>query len=149
MSGSFNALTPDLAKELLNFLYGTASRQSVLLLGPPGIGKSALVRETAEEISQKKGCILLDYNSRHLARIDLNEVYEHPERHFVFVDLRLTETEPVDLMGRPVTVRVGDLPQFVYQPPQWASLLSVVPGNLFLDEITNVHRPDVLAAAYK
>ncbi|MBE0466311.1 MAG: hypothetical protein IBX71_03700, partial [Candidatus Desulforudis sp.] len=30
-----------------------------------------------------------------------------------------------------------------------AVLLAEVPGILFLDELTNVHRPDVLAAAYK
>ncbi|RJX20749.1 MAG: AAA family ATPase [Ammonifex sp.] len=149
MSASYNALVPDAAKELLCFLYGTSGRQSVLLLGPPGVGKSALVRETAAEIAHDAGRTLFEYNNRHLTGIDLNDVYTYPERYFIFVDLRLTETEPVDLMGRPVTVRVGDIPQLVYQPAQWAALLSVVPGILFLDEITNVHRPDVLAAAYK
>ncbi|MEW6173407.1 MAG: ATP-binding protein [Bacillota bacterium] len=149
MSSECCALTPNAAKKLMTFLYNTDGRQSVLLLGPPGIGKSALVRETAMEIAHSKGRVFLEYNNRHFDAINLNEVYQHPERYFAFIDLRLTETEPVDLMGRPAPVKVGNLTQLVYQPPQWAVLLSSVSGCLFLDEITNVYRPDVVAASYK
>ncbi|MEW6182290.1 MAG: AAA family ATPase [Bacillota bacterium] len=144
-----STLTPDAVKELLKFLYHSKGRQSVLLLGPPGIGKSALVREAAMEVALKTGRIFLEYNDRNLDAATLEEVYRRPERYFALVDLRLTETEPVDLMGRPVPVKVANLPQLVYQPPQWAVLLSVVSGFLFLDEITNVYRPDVVAASYK
>ncbi|RLI76087.1 hypothetical protein DRP04_12930, partial [Archaeoglobales archaeon] len=36
-----------------------------------------------------------------------------------------------------------------YKPLRWARVLSMAPGILFLDELTNVQRMDVLAAAYK
>lgn len=147
MSNTGRGLTPRAAKDLLTFLYSTAARQSVLLLGPPGIGKSVVVREAAEEIARARGQKFLSFAQ--LDDNDLAEIYAHPDRHFVFVDLRLTETEPVDLMGRPVTVAVAGRKQMAYQPPQWATLLAVTGGILFLDELTNVHRPDVLAAAYK
>lgn len=144
-----DALTPEAVKELLLFLYRTDARRSALLLGPPGIGKSALVREAAEEIADMLGRRLVEYKRQHLDGIEPADVYARPDRYFMFVDLRLTETEPVDLLGRPVTVTVAGRKQLVYHPPQWVVFLSEVPGILFLDELTNVQRPDVLAAAYK
>lgn len=144
-----DALTPEAAKDLLSFLHRTEARRSVLLLGPPGIGKSVLVREVAQEMAGMLGRRLVEYKRQHLNGIDLTDVYAHPEDYFVFIDLRLTETEPVDLMGRPVTASIGGHKQLVYQPPQWAVLLQELPGILFLDELTNIQRPDVTAAAYK
>ncbi len=143
------SLTPYAAKELLTFINSTPAKRSVLLLGPPGIGKSVLVKEAAAEIAGASGRILVEYKRQRLDGIRLEEVYNQPDKYFVFVDLRLTETEPVDLMGRPITISVAGRKQLVYHPPQWAVLLNEVPGILFLDELTNVQRPDVLAAAYK
>ncbi|MGQ9755948.1 MAG: ATP-binding protein [Desulfotomaculales bacterium] len=147
MNNTGRSLTPEAAKTLLSFLYTTEARRSVLLLGPPGIGKSVLVREVAEETARAAGKKFFAYEQSDGE--DVAGIYARPDRHFVFVDLRLTETEPVDLLGRPVTVSIAGRKQVVYQPPQWVALLAVAPGILFLDELTNVYRPDVLAAAYK
>ncbi|MEW5762692.1 MAG: AAA family ATPase [Bacillota bacterium] len=147
MNDAVQGLTPRAAGELLSFLYATEARRSVLLLGPPGIGKSVLVRETAAAIARDRGLEFIYYTQLDGER--LANIHARPARYFVFVDLRLTETEPVDLMGRPATGAAGGHRHMVYQPPQWAALLAVAPGILFLDELTNVHRPDVLAAAYK
>ncbi|MBU4532300.1 MAG: ATP-binding protein [Firmicutes bacterium] len=146
---AYGALTPYAVKELASFIHGTGAKRSILLLGPPGIGKSVLVREIAQEIARDQGRVFLEYKRQHIAGIDLEQVFANPERYFVYVDLRLTEAEPVDLMGRPVTVTIRDRKQIVYHPPQWAVLLAELPGVLFLDELTNIQRPDVLAAAYK
>jgi hypothetical protein len=43
------------------FLYATEARRSVLLLGPPGIGKSVLVRETAAAIARDRGLEFIYY----------------------------------------------------------------------------------------
>lgn len=148
-TGAQGALTPYAVKKLASFVNRTDGKRSLLLLGPPGIGKSVLVREIAEETARESGRILVEYKRQHLTGIDLEDVFAHPDRYFVYVDLRLTEAEPVDLMGRPVTATVRGRKQIVYHPPQWAVLLSELPGILFLDELTNIQRPDVLAAAYK
>jgi len=142
-------LKPSAAKRLLYFINHTDAKRSTLLLGPPGIGKSILVREVAEETARAAGLTFLEYRRQNLRTADLEEIFAHPDRYFVFVDLRLTETEPVDLLGRPATISIRERRQLVYHPPQWAVLLAEVPGILFLDELTNVQRPDVLAAAYK
>jgi MoxR-like ATPase len=146
---AYGALTPYAVKELASFIHRTDAKRSILLLGPPGIGKSVLVREIASEIARDQGRIFLEYKRQHLVGINLEKVFADPDRYFVYVDLRLTEAEPVDLMGRPVTVTIRERKQIVYHPPQWAVLLAELPGMLFLDELTNIQRPDVLAAAYK
>ncbi|MFP3190083.1 MAG: hypothetical protein RXR31_01925, partial [Thermoproteota archaeon] len=84
------------------------------------------------------------------------DVYRNPNKFFLFYDLRLTELEPQDLMGLP---RITGLyissteskSITTYAPPSWAMLLSIpgIDGILFLDEITNVQRQDVISAAYK
>lgn len=149
MTDRSSALKPLAAKRLLSFINRTDAKRSTLLLGPPGIGKSILVRELAEETARAAGRSFLEYRRQNLRTADLEEIFAYPERYFVFIDLRLTETEPVDLLGRPATISIRDRRQLVYHPPQWAVLLAEVPGILFLDELTNVQRPDVLAAAYK
>jgi len=63
----------------------------------------------------------------------------------VFVDFRLTETEPSDLIGipRPENGHV------TYKPLKWAVVLSKASGILFLDELNMVQRPDVEAITFK
>jgi hypothetical protein len=65
----------------------------------------------------------------------------------VFFDLRLSECEPTDFLGVP-----RDIDHFiVYKPLRWVRVFSYEQsaGLIFLDEITNVRREDVLAQAYK
>jgi hypothetical protein len=68
-----------------------------------------------------------------------------PDKYFVYVDLRLTECEPSDLIGIPRDVDSS----VQYKPLMWARCLSRSAGVLFLDELTNLQRPDVISACYK
>jgi MoxR-like ATPase len=92
--------------------------------GPPGIGKSAIVRQVAEARGWTEA------NRR-------------------FVDVRLSQMEPVDLRGLPVPDPVAR--KTVWLPPAWLPFEgSDWPdeGALFLDEASSA-APSVQAAAYQ
>jgi len=126
-------------KSLITKVYLT-SRASMLILGPPGAGKSSAVFQSAEVLAGLLGRKLVVYSD------DVaHSILSDPGRHFVVVDLRLTEVEASDLIGVPRT----DGDYVLYKPLLWARVMSKVPGIVFLDEITNVQDDTVLAAAYK
>lgn len=112
---------------------------TVLLLGPPGIGKSTGVLEASMEYAEIKGYHFYEYDDTEAERILKDD------KAYVHLDLRLTEVEPSDLIGIPRDVDGA----VAYKPLLWAKVLSKRPGVLFLDEITNVQRLDVISASYK
>jgi len=115
-------------------------RYSVLLIGPPGIGKSFSVKRFAQLLAKKKGKIFIDYDD------DIaDEVLKEPQKFFVFHDLRLVEIEPSDLIGIPE--KEENYTKF--NPLKWARIQSLTEGVLLLDELTNVTRPDVISVSYK
>ncbi|MEM2233745.1 MAG: AAA family ATPase [Nitrososphaerota archaeon] len=118
--------------------------QSVLLIGPPGVGKSRAVREFAEAEAAALGREFVDYDDDDETYI---RVTKDPEKYYVFLDLRLSECEPTDFLGVP-----RDVDHYiVYKPLRWVHVFSLqkVAGTFFLDELTNVRREDILAQAYK
>lgn len=115
---------------------------TTLFLGPPGIGKSEVVIEYAKKMAEKLKLrfVDLDEAGSSLALEELKEV-------LAFKDLRLTDVADVsDLVGYP-QVRNGFAE---YVPWRWIYCLAkAAAGVLFLDELTNVQRQDIIAAAYK
>ena len=124
---------------------------AVLFLGPPGIGKSEIVRQYAEREAKEMNRAFVDFHDLRREGDLITEMIKEPTRYYLFVDFRLTETVPEDLLGIPHKIELNGSVVFDYSPPLWAKLLSLegIAGMLFLDEITNVQRDDVYAAAYK
>jgi DNA polymerase III delta prime subunit len=130
--------------ELPEYLELIPPTQAVLLLGPPGCGKSTAVREFAEKEAERLGREFVEYDDDDEVFIKITKA---PERFYVFLDIRLSETEPTDFLGVP-----RDIDHFiVYKPLRWVQAFSYknTAGLIFLDEVTNVRREDVLAQAYK
>lgn len=137
------------AANLPFLLYLIPRKTSVLLLGPPGVGKSEAVQTYArvDAMAMDGGRDFVDYSSLIKDKNRLEEVIKNPSKYYVFVDLRLSEMMPEDLIGIPYR-KDG---YYDYSPPLWAYILSLpdIAGTLFLDELTNVRNDDLLAAAYK
>ncbi|MEM4430416.1 MAG: hypothetical protein QXM08_04570 [Thermofilaceae archaeon] len=179
-----NAITPGSVKYVVQHFYDRLWKSypdsfSLLLLGPPGVGKSTAVREAAEEIAAQLGKRFADITSREERERVFRELDDclvesgdlefcvGKLNYFLFMDMRLTETEPTDLVGYPHRITrerrgeesTGRSPQdwiaselferMSFSPPDWAKLFRLFPGILFLDELTNVQREDVIAIAYK
>ncbi|MEM1866067.1 MAG: hypothetical protein QXD57_07555 [Ignisphaera sp.] len=162
--------TPNGVKALIKHYYSVLANSSypsfpsLILIGPPGVGKSTAVKEAAAELAKLLGKKFIDITkkeNRHkiLKLIDncLNKPNEQDERmcldslgYFVFLDLRLTEVEPSDLIGIPYRVGADlETSKMEYSPPTWAVIFHYFPGILFLDELSNINRPDVMSVAYK
>jgi len=159
-----NTLSPRELAPLLIRLYNTQNKYSILLIGSHGVGKSTIVRDVAMQLAKSEGKTFVEISrlTTRSAKTDTKaqildtDVYNHPEKYFLFYDLRLTELEPQDLMGLPRIDRnpvpaVGIGSVSTYAPPLWAIILSIpnIEGILFLDEITNIQRMDLISAAYK
>lgn len=120
-------------------------KESFLLIGDPGLGKSSIFKQIARRISEEKGKDFVEF-------FDLNEnerdiLIQNPEKYFVYVDLRLAEMDRSDVVGIPVK---SDKPYTVYSPPSWAYALTRpgADGFLFLDEF-NQGSKEVKDAAFK
>jgi len=152
----------NVAKEIVKELYLIGNRQSILWLGQPGIGKSEAIQQIARELADEtnkeyveikfryKGGKLLNFASVYEKAI---EILQDPDSYFVYMDVRLTEFDPVDLTGVPrdFEIEVGNLKAklFDYQPFIWQLIASACAGVLNLDEITNIQRIDMRPVTYK
>jgi hypothetical protein len=133
-------LTIEKAKTTIKDLYSHKSRDSILLLGNYGTGKTEGVAQCFMDIADSRGKTFIRYTDKILPTLKLN-----PDKYFVFVDFALTQCEPSDLTGIP---RDED-GYIMYKPLGWAVALSICSGCLFLDELSNVQRLDVQSIMLK
>jgi len=102
----------------------------ILLIGPPGVGKSSLVFEMAKEITEELG--LPHYKGKDDFITPIN-----------IIDLRLSQILPEDLKGLPKFASAEDKVKWIL--PEFLPRKGM--GILFLDEL-NLAPPAVQKAAY-
>jgi hypothetical protein len=117
-----------------------AGKKSLLLVGEPGIGKTTAVQEASKRIAQEQNKRFILYEEDFA-----EQVIKSPNDFFVLVDLNPNHLEPADLTGIPQNIdnRIS------YIPLSWSKVISKASGILFMDELTNVQRPDVMSATFR
>ncbi|NPA69523.1 MAG: ATP-binding protein [Crenarchaeota archaeon] len=138
--------TPSQARELimktyLHFIERQLEPPTFILIGPPGIGKSESVMELGRELAEKLNKEFIVYDDKLF-----DKIMSEPDRYFVYIDIRLSLHDPGELTGIP---REAGRNAIMFKPLTWGLVLSEAAGILFLDELTNVQREDLLAAAYR
>ena len=114
-----------------------------LLLGMPGIGKTAVIREYAERHAKALGRRFIDV--RETSINELRKVYENPEEYYVYMRLIAPHVFPEDVsiprLYSEYVVHLAPLPISVFGRRG-------IQGLLFVDELTIVERKDQLALYY-
>lgn len=132
------------AAQLINAL---PFAQSTLLLGPPGIGKTALAREIGNKIAAEIGGICVEGEDFDTVYAAMQKKPKAEQQTIVIVEVRdLCSHLPEDLLGLPF--REGGVT--VYAPPVWLARLGKpgVHGVLVLDDIAAAS-PAIQTAAFK
>ena len=117
----------------------------LLAYGTFGVGKSAVTRQTAIEIAERKGKKFVDWNS--ITKEEKDEVAKNPKEYFILIDIRLSEFDSSDIKGLP---DFKDDNSIIWKIPFWARVLThpESDGLLFFDEI-NLATPLVISSTYK
>ncbi len=104
----------------------------LLAYGTFGVGKSAVTKQTAIEIAEKKGKKFVDWNTAQLEQKD--EIAQNPQDYFILMDIRLSEYDSSDIKGLPDFK--GDGETIMWKTPFWAKVVTHPnsDGLLFFDE---------------
>jgi len=142
----------DRAKEIVKTRYLLSNRQSILWLGAPGIGKSAGVRQIAQELANEvqKSFVHFEFRWKGENFYSHVQVYEkaakvlkQPEKYFTLIEMRPLRIEPADITGIPKDFVIEEMALFDYKPFTWQLVASACAGIFFIDEFTNTQRLDV------
>lgn len=134
-------------KELAELIKEYYDKKVALLIrGRFGIGKTAVTYQVGKDISKEKNREFAVWNK--LTAEEKAKLFEHPEKYFVFIDIRLSEYDCSDIKGLPVFK--DDKKSIEFKVPYWALLLEKEnsDGILFFDEI-NLAPPLVMSSCYK
>lgn len=117
----------------------------LIVLGSYGLGKSSIIKEVGQEISEKKNKVFMEWIKT--TQEEKEEIIKNPEKYFVLMDFRLAEVDSSDLRGLP---NFKDEKSITWLPPYWTKLLEnpKSDGILFFDEM-NLAMPIVLSSVYK
>ena len=120
-------------------------KESFLLIGDPGVGKSSIFKQVGKRVSDQKNKEFVEWFD--LGEEERDNIIADPSQYFVYVDIRLADQSRDEIIGVPLRT---DKPYTVYSPPSWAKLFTTpgADGFLFLDEF-NQGLKEVKDAAFK
>jgi len=123
-----------------------AMKIPLFVSGGFGIGKSAVARQTAQEIAKSKDKEFLEWNK--LSNDDRLKVVKNPKDKFVLIDIRLSDREPTDIKGLPDIS--SDRGYCLWLVELWVKAINnpEFDGIVFFDEMNNAP-PSVLKSAYQ
>ena len=111
----------------------------MLLLGPPGIGKTSIIKQIAISESEKRNKIFVDLNEKFSA----DEILKNPDKYYVYYRI-IAPYFNSDIIEFPKIVD-GYVKLF---PVEVFEVLQKCEGILFVDEITNVQIPHIRTLFY-
>ena len=79
--------------DVKNLIKKVPKEHSIVLLGPPGVGKTTVIRQIARELAKERGLEFAEYPR------DKEMVKSNPEKVFVFYPIPLTTRDVVELTG--------------------------------------------------
>lgn len=135
---------PDDYKLFLRSAYN--ANTSLMVYGPPGIGKSDIVRQVAQEIATDQN---RQYREWALMPSDeKQDAIKNPTKYFILSDERISGMDITDLRGLPDFT--GDHDWLVTKPYMWIGYYTQpeAAGIIFFDEI-NLAAPVVAGQAYE
>ena len=115
----------------------------LLLVGAPGIGKTEVIMQKAQQEAKELGKIFVDLREADDQLIE--EIFKNPGKYYVYLRVVAPHIFPEDL-GIP-----RERSQYVeFLPPKVLKILTLpdIYGVLFVDEITNVQRDDQISMYY-
>jgi hypothetical protein len=107
----------------------------LLIYGDPGLGKSAIVEQFAQELANSSNRTYHYINWHDAPDDQKQEIMSDPSMYFILLDLRVAQMEPTDIQGIPDPF--SDKEYLQTKPPDWGYLFTRpdAAGILFLDEI--------------
>lgn len=119
----------------------------LLLLGPPGVGKTEIIYQLAKEESMNLNRKFVDI--RNINPKLRESIVNEPQKYYLYMRIVAPHLFPEDI-NFPVKENVGDTTVIGFYPPRDIYLFTLpkIYGVIFLDEITNVTREDQLAMYY-
>lgn len=120
------------------------TKTPLMVMGPPGVGKSQITMQVMQGIAEKKGRKFATWSS--LSTTEKAEVKENASKWFIFLDLRLAQLDTSDLRG--IIKLNSEYTQ--YAPQEWMAVFRQPEsdGCMLFDEI-NQAAPIVQASCFQ